>query len=62
MNADKHHQIDRAHHHPHVRRTGRGAWTWTCDCGSAACRVAMATATWRQTVIGALNHAALLAP
>jgi hypothetical protein len=56
------HKGDTAHHHPKVRRAGGGSWVWACDCGGASCRIAPAASTWKQAVVGALYHAACLAP
>ncbi|SDO97641.1 hypothetical protein SAMN04489867_1079 [Pedococcus dokdonensis] len=55
-------RADTAHHHPHVVRALSGTWRWQCDCGGASCRTALAQVSWREAVIGALNHATCLAP
>jgi hypothetical protein len=62
MRSSRVYRGDVAHHHPRVRRSGTGGWVWACDCGSASCRTAMTVSTWRQAVLGALNHASCLAP
>jgi hypothetical protein len=62
MSNGKTGRIDTAHHHPRVRRAGTGFWVWACECGGASCRTIPGLATWRQALIGALNHAASLAP
>jgi hypothetical protein len=53
---------DTAHHHPHVLRAGSGTWRWQCECGGASCRSAIVRLSWREAVLGALNHATCLAP
>lgn len=62
MSQARTHRVDTAHHHPRVRRTGMGGWHWSCDCGGASCRTGTGLSTWRQAFIGALAHAATLAP
>jgi hypothetical protein len=56
------HHLDRAHHHPTVRRTVLGRWTWTCTCGGASCRTSPSSAPWRQVVVEALLHSTSIAP
>jgi hypothetical protein len=62
MNSIRISRTDVAHHHPRVRRDDSGAWVWACACGGASCRTGMVVFTWRQAVLGALNHAATIAP
>ena len=51
-----HPRQDRAHHHPSVRRDGRG-WWWTCPCGGTS----PDAATWHRAVVSALVHATAIA-
>ena len=62
MGTTRHHKGDTAHHHPKVRRAGFGSWVWACECGGASCRIDPVGSTWREAVLGALYHAACLAP
>ena len=61
MKTMRHTRIDTAHHHPHVLRGDRG-WIWRCACGGASCRTARGASSWREAVLAALVHSALVSP
>lgn len=52
---------DPAHHHPLVQRKASGGWGWVCSCGSSTCRSNLRAASWREALIGALDHSTHLA-
>jgi len=61
MNINSHRRrIDRAHHHPHVRKV-RGTWAWNCDCGGASCRTVHPPLEWNDALGEALRHSATIA-
>ncbi len=61
MSQGRAHRHDVAHHHPRVHRAMAGGWAWECSCGGASERWTLVSITWRQAVIGALNHSCALA-
>ena len=61
MNPRRTHRHDLAHHHPHVHRATLLGWAWACTCGGASVRGAKVPSTWREAVIGALNHSGTIA-
>ncbi|MEO7270218.1 MAG: hypothetical protein ABIW49_13525 [Knoellia sp.] len=53
-------RIDRAHHHPRVRKA-RGGWAWDCACGGASCRTRQPPLAWHDALGEALRHSATIA-
>jgi hypothetical protein len=44
-------------HHPTIRADRLRGWTWTCQCGGSSPRDPSCSATWHDTMVGALYHA-----
>jgi hypothetical protein len=53
---------DLAHHHPRIRKVGRGTWVWECSCGGASRRSGGQPLAWPTAMVEALLHSQLIAP
>jgi hypothetical protein len=51
-----------SHHHPRIRKVGKGTWVWECSCGGASRRAVSEPLAWPSAVVEALLHSQLIAP
>ena len=53
---------DMSHHHPQIRKVGKGTWVCECSCGGASRRAVSEPLAWPAAVVEALLHSQLIAP